>query len=217
MCTAIAITGFTRGVGRTSLTTELAKIYATLGKRVLVIDTDGNGDLGRRLEVPLPTTPYTIGLCDAMVSRVDPNLLVEKTAVPNLSVLGAGDHLGEIDDAFMDRLEDMPKAAQRAVDALRPNFDVLLLDTPADCGAPATLLAPAAADVSLALAPRGNYGLQPAPEELQDTRIIRQEGINSRLEFAGTVIVEPGPGGRGVSSKTVAEALAKLGRFIDSN
>lgn len=217
MCTAIAITGFTRGVGRTSLTTELAKIYATSGKRVLVIDTDGNEDLGRRLEVPLQTTPYTIGLCDAMVSRIDPNLLVEKTAVPNLYVLGSGDHLGEIDDAFMDCLEDLPKAAQRAVDALRPNFDVLLLDTPADCGAPATLLAPAAADVSLTLAPPGDYGILPTPEEYQDLRIIRGEGINPRLQFAGTVVVDREPGDRGVSPKTVAEALAKLGRFIDSN
>jgi cellulose biosynthesis protein BcsQ len=195
---------------------QLAHAYATLGKRVLVIDADGDGDLGRMLQVPPPATSFTVGFCDALFSRIDPYLLVESTRLPNVSLLGPGDHLCQIDDAFMDRLDEMPEAARRVINALRPQFDVLLIDTTAERSAPATFLAMAAADVVLPLAPQGNYGRQPAPEEVQDLQMIRQD-VNPDLRLADPVIVEPGPAGQGVSPRSLAQALCRLGRFINRN
>jgi cellulose biosynthesis protein BcsQ len=207
-----ALTGFTPAVGRSTMTAELAKAYAGRGRRVLAVDADGAGALARLLAAK-PPAAGAAGLADAVAGGLDPLPLVAATPVPHLSLLPAGAGLGRIDDAFFDRMDDLDGAARQVVAALRPAFDLILVDTPADPTAPATLLALAAADVDQPLVPPGAYGRQPAPLEAQDWRFIQAE-INPALKLARPIVVDKVPGVPPARSRAVAEAIAALDRYF---
>ncbi|MBI1224930.1 MAG: polysaccharide biosynthesis tyrosine autokinase [Bacteroidetes bacterium] len=106
--------------GKSFTATELAKAYAAVGKRVLVVDMD----------VRKPTlhlnfkVQNTIGYCDVLEGRVYALNAIQKTTEENLYILTAG------------RLESQNYALlfnRRSLDFIydfRWHFDVVIVDTP---------------------------------------------------------------------------------------
>ena len=172
MCTTIAITWFANIAGRTTIFAEIGKVYAVLGKRVLLIDGAGSPELDRLLGTNTPDNAAA-GFCEAVLNHLDPALLVRSTSSPNLSLLGPGENLGRIDDAFDANTDDLVTGAKRTISSVADNYDIVLMHTPTDKSAPATTMILASADVLLTLAPQGVYGAQPVPQEFDDLRSIR--------------------------------------------
>ena len=208
MSVSIVIGGFAPGVGRTSIVAGLGRTYAALGRRVLLVDCDGDGDLAKQLDIHLHGEVPAPGLRESLEDEIDPLSLTQETSIPDLWWLGPGKGLQQLEDKFKDRIEDLPVVSRRTLDLLGAQFDVIVLDTSADPASAASFAALAGADVLLTLAPSGSYGAMPSPVEVQDVRMIQEE-VNPGLRFAGTVVVEPCSNQERKPSGALAQSLGE--------
>jgi chromosome partitioning protein len=131
---AMAIARGKGGVGGTSSVASLAGLFAQSGRRVLAIDMDPQGNLGRDLgyfeAVDADGTGGKAMLGGVHGYPVEPIRGVR----PRLDCLSAGDATEELFDVFRSREMRHPGAAMTAIhDALAPiasNYDLILFDCP---------------------------------------------------------------------------------------
>ncbi len=116
---SIVVTSPRPADGRTTVAVNLGVTLAQSGKRVLVLDAD----LRRPTLHALLGTPASPGFTDALAGAADPLSCVLATRVPNLYALPGGAPASP----HADLLESGRVIA--VLDALRPSFDVIILDT----------------------------------------------------------------------------------------
>lgn len=117
------------GVGKTTTTINLSACLAKLGKRVLAIDIDPQGNCSSGLGVDKD------GECvyDCIVNGTAPQDVIKKTAYDNLDVIPAGISLagGEVEMVDMDNREYLLKGI---VSKIKDDYDYVLLDCPPSLG-----------------------------------------------------------------------------------
>lgn len=130
----VAVVGTSRGEGRSWLAANLAVVFSQLGERTLLVD----GDLRFPRQQSLFRMSPAGGLVARLAERSDMGLVPAHLRFPRLSVLQAG----IVPPNPQELLARPTFAAQLA--AARDDFDMTLVDTPADdVGADAQLIAAA--------------------------------------------------------------------------
>lgn len=162
----LAIVSTTNAEGRSYLAANLAIVFSQLGERTLLID----GDLRQPRQHSLFNLGNGQGLSDFLVNRVDASVIKEIPELLNLSVLTAG-------TIPPNPLEIISRGLGACLEKLIPNYDVILLDTPAvSQGSDVQLLARSAGG-ALLLARQ------------HETRIADMDAMKSFLEKSGVVCV----------------------------
>ena len=144
----LAVANQKGGVGKTTTTINLATALAAVGKRVLVMDLDPQGNASTGLG--LTHDQRTIGSYDVLIGAAALADAVVPTAVPNLAVIPATPDLAGAEIELVDlerreyRLADARDQGAAALD-----FDDLMLDCPPALGF-LTLNALTAADAVIA-------------------------------------------------------------------
>lgn len=129
MIKRIAVCNHKGGVGKTSLTTHAAGAIAELGRRVLLVDGDSQGDLSA-LFLPTPEAlRYTVAdlFSGAGVLARD---VLQPTAYPNISILPADKRLNQVDMTHGYAESPTALALADAVSELADEFDYVLYDCP---------------------------------------------------------------------------------------
>lgn len=136
------------GVGKTTLTVNLAGVFAEQGTRTLVVDLDPTGAAGRALGIPDPGKPTTV---DVLTGGVAAAAAIRLTGTPNLYVLPADQDLAglEIDDR---RRRDWRTSLRSSLSGLANQFPVIIVDTPPGLGV-LSLIGMVAADRVLVASP----------------------------------------------------------------
>jgi len=122
------------GVGKSTITVNLAATAARQGKRVLVIDLDPQGNSSHYVLAGQPLVPEVhIGsffdqALNISLFNKEPQAFITATPFPGLSLLAAHPSLSDL----MIKLESRYKMfkLKEALDALSPNFDEIWIDTP---------------------------------------------------------------------------------------
>jgi len=131
MTQIIAFANQKGGVGKTTTAVNIGASLATIGRRVLLVDLDSQGNAGTGLG--FIRTAHRQSVYDVLMglSPVAENILT--TAVPNMHILPSSMQMADAEVELM----DMERREYRLRDALAqiaPHYDYILLDCPPALG-----------------------------------------------------------------------------------
>ncbi len=173
----IAVGNQKGGVGKTTVTVNLAAALGDAGHHVLVIDLDPSGGATHHLGVD----PYAFeGTVELLNDQSNPGDLAITEGMPmNVSLIAARDELGSITG-------DIARQLRAGLTQARADYDFILLDTPPNPKSPTTFAAYAAADWFLFVTTPHFLSVRGLTEALRDVGTVRQ-AVNPGLEVLGVV------------------------------
>jgi chromosome partitioning protein len=188
------------GVGKTTTAINLGAALAELGFRTLIIDLDPQGNASSGLGIHPPDDAPTIA--DVLRREETLDSIVEPTAEKNLFVAPAptGQMLAEVEAQLVAEMFPQPRLKD-AIDAVRDDWDYILMDCPPTLGR-LTVNAFMAADAILAPVQCQYFAL----EGLRDlSEVVKQvrAALNPTLEVAHYLL-------------TMSEGTKKLSQEVES-
>lgn len=179
----IAIANQKGGVGKTTTTVNLGACLAQDGKKVLLIDSDAQGNATSGLGVRKPDVKQDI--YDVLVNEVSIKETIIKTSRENLSIVPATLQLAgaEIELTSMMARESRLKSALAEVS---DEYDFILVDCPPSLGH-LTINAFTASDAILIPVQCEYYALEGLSQLLNTVRLV-QKHFNPGLEIEGVLL-----------------------------
>jgi chromosome partitioning protein len=177
------------GVGKTTTSINLGTALAAVGRRVLIVDFDAQGNASTGLGVPRQKRELTS--YDVIVDRVPLREAAVQTIVPRLHLVAGDENLAGVET----ELADDPKRSFRLRHAVRElkesstgqeDYDYVLIDCPPSLSA-LTINAMTAADALLVPLQCEFLALEGLSQLLKTIELVRG-GLNPTLEIQGVVL-----------------------------
>jgi chromosome partitioning protein len=181
----IAISTNKGGVGKTSLTTNLAGVLAQQGKKILIVDTDNQGNTA--LSFGHNPDNFDNTIYDVLVSGVDP----KEAVIPvyeNIWMLPANDDMSFFEfDVLQDRKKfpDVYVLLRNALAKIEADYDHILIDTPPNLGLTQGNVLCASDEVLIPFQPE-NYSMRSLQKILQAIENFKDK-YNPDLSILGIV------------------------------
>jgi chromosome partitioning protein len=180
----IAVANQKGGVGKTTTTVNLGACLAELGYRTLVVDLDPQGNASTGLGVN--TRAIDASMYDVLLADTPLEDCIEGSSVRNLFVAPASLDLAgaeiELVPAFSREMK-----LRNALNAVRDDFDYVLIDCPPSLGL-LTVNALAAAGEILVPIQCEYYALEGLGQLLRNVELV-QKNLNPALEVSAIVLV----------------------------
>ncbi|MBU5365471.1 ParA family protein [Enterococcus devriesei] len=183
MARIISVANQKGGVGKTTTTVNLGACLAFVGKKVLLIDSDAQGNATSGLGVRKPDVKQDI--YDVLVNEVPIKETIIETSRENLSIVPATLQLAgaEIELTSMMARESRLKSALAEVS---DDYDFILVDCPPSLGH-LTINAFTASDAILIPVQCEYYALEGLSQLLNTVRLV-QKHFNPGLEIEGVLL-----------------------------
>ena len=179
----LAVVNNKGGVGKTTTAVNLGAALAELGFRVLIVDLDPQGNATTGLGINARN--LEVSIYDVMLREIPIEDCVEPTSLRNLFVAPATIDLAgaeiELVPVFSRELR-----LRRAIDAVRDDFDFVLIDCPPSLGL-LTVNGLAAASEVLVPIQCEYYALEGLGQLLKNVSLV-QTNLNPRLELSAIVL-----------------------------
>ncbi|TCP52226.1 chromosome partitioning protein [Tumebacillus sp. BK434] len=183
MARVIAVANQKGGVGKTTTSVNLGACLASLGKRVLLIDIDPQGNTTSGIGINKADVRYDI--YDVLINEVNASEAVNDTEVPNLKILPATIQLAGAEIELVSTMSREVRLRQ-ALQPLKSQFDYMLIDCPPSLGL-LTVNALTASDSVLIPIQCEYYALEGLSQLLNTIRMV-QKHLNTSLEIEGVLL-----------------------------
>ena len=131
MSKIIAVANQKGGVAKTTTSISLASSLVSLGKRVLLIDLDPQGNASRGVGLDIALLSKTI--FDVLSKNNDINRLIKRTVMKNLDIVPANLKLASFDSALLGK-EATTFLLKNAIQTLKKEYDYIIIDCPPTLG-----------------------------------------------------------------------------------
>ncbi len=188
------------GVGKTTTTINLAACLADAGRKTLVIDLDPQSNTTTGLGID----SHRVGgsMYEMLVNeQIGVNEIIKSEIRPNLSLLPAKVDLYAADIELV-YLEQREYRLRRALDAVKQNFDFILIDCPPSLGL-LTVNALTASDGVILPLQCEYFALEGMQQLLNTVRLVRDR-LNPKISLFGVVLTMYDPRTR-LGSEVVRE------------
>ncbi len=183
MAKIIAVCNQKGGTGKTTSTVNLAAALAALGKRVLIVDMDPQGNAGSG--VGINKSELKASVYEVLTHRADISNVIIQTKFSSLEILPCNINLtgAEIELVGVISRETRLK---KALDSVKANYDFMFIDSPPSLGL-LTLNSLVAADSILIPIQCEFYALEGVSQLLNTISLVK-EGLNQDLFIEGVLM-----------------------------
>ena len=170
------------GVGKTTTTVNLATLLAKKGKKVLLIDTDPQGNATSGLGV---TKELELSVYDVLVGETSLDESIQETAIKNLKICPSNISLAgaEVELVSMMSREQRLKVK---LDEVKEKYDYILIDCPPSLGL-ITLNAFTASNSVLIPVQCEYFALEGLGQLLNTVNLVKKH-LNKDLEIEGALL-----------------------------
>ncbi len=180
---AIAIFNQKGGVGKTTTNVNLSASLAKLGKRVLVIDNDPQGNSTSGLGLNKDTLEYS--LYDALIDEVEVDKCIVPTAFDDLHIIPSDVQLAGAEIEMIE-ISNREQRLKKIVDHIKDDYDYIFIDCPPSLGL-LTINSLVAVDGVLIPIQCEYYALE-GVSQLMNTYQLIKKALNPNLEIEGVLL-----------------------------
>ncbi|HJV47112.1 MAG TPA: AAA family ATPase [Bacillota bacterium] len=179
----IAVANQKGGVGKTTTSVNLSACMAALGKKVLLVDIDPQGNATSGIGVEKANIRYCI--YDVLINEIDPMDAVLPTEVENLYVLPASTQLAGAEVELVPTISREVRL-KRAIEQISHKYDYIIIDCPPSLGV-LTINSLTASNSVLIPVQCEFYALEGVSQLLNTIRLV-QKHLNTSLQIEGVLL-----------------------------
>lgn len=178
----IAIANQKGGVGKTTTSVNLSSSLAKRGKKVLLIDTDpqGNATSGLGISKEIENSVY-----DVIVGDVEMEKIIEKTNIKNLSICPSTISLAGAEVELVSMISREQRLKEK-LDVVKDKYDYIIIDCPPSLGL-ITLNTFTAADSVLIPIQCEFYALEGLGQLMNTINLVKKH-LNKDLKVEGALL-----------------------------
>ena len=170
------------GVGKTTTAINLSASLADLGKKILVIDTDPQGNTSSGLGVEKNEVENTV--YELLIGETTIEACIQKEVFENLDIISSNINLAAAEIELVGA-EEKEYILKKAIDKVKKNYDFVLIDCPPSLSM-LTINAMCAADTVLVPIQCEYYALEGLSQLIHTINLV-QDRLNPDLEIEGVV------------------------------
>ncbi|AOZ92862.1 ParA family protein [Paenibacillus crassostreae] len=183
MSKIIAIANQKGGVGKTTTSVNLGASLATLGKRVLLVDIDPQGNTTSGVGINKADVENCI--YDIIINEIHPNDAITPTQVEGLHIIPATIQLAGAEIELVPTISRELRL-KRALHLVKDKYDYILIDCPPSLGI-LTINSLTAADSVLIPIQCEYYALEGLSQLLNTIRLVQKQ-LNTSLQIEGVLL-----------------------------
>jgi chromosome partitioning protein len=171
------------GTGKTTTAVNLSAALADLGKKVVLVDMDPQGNATSGVGVnknEIKSSAYEV-----LLHKVPASKAIIKTTITNLDVIPCNIHLTGAEIELVGVLSRETRL-KKALSEIKDSYDYIIMDSPPSLGL-LTLNALVAADTILIPIQCEFYALEGVSQLLNTISLVR-DGLNSNLQIEGVLL-----------------------------